>query len=55
MLIHILNFDFSNISIESKKFYVFIAASIIFIVAIISIVTNENKNNRKKDSLSNLE
>jgi len=55
MLLNILNFDFSNISIESTKFWLFISASIIIIAAIISIVTNENKNNKKKGSLSNAE
>ncbi|RKD94118.1 hypothetical protein BXY64_4281 [Marinifilum flexuosum] len=47
MLINILNFDFSNFNIESKKTWLFIGASIIIIASIIQIFVNEKKFNKK--------
>lgn len=55
MLINILTFDFADIDTASGRFWLFIGASIIIIASIILIVTNENKNNRKRESLSNAE
>lgn len=49
MLINILNFDFSNFNIESKKTWLFLAASLILIASIISIYFNENKDNKKSN------
>ena len=48
MLINILNFDFSNVNIESKATWLFIGASILIIASIISIIFNENKLNKKR-------
>ena len=48
MLINILNFDFSNVNIESKATWLFIGASIVIIASIILIVVNENKFNKKR-------
>ncbi len=47
MLINILNFDFSNFNIESKKTWLFIGASIIIIASVIQILVNEKKFNKK--------
>ena len=48
MLINILNFDFSNVNIESKNTWLFIGASIVIIASIILIIVNENKLNKKR-------
>ncbi len=49
MILNILNFDFSNFNIESKKTWLFLVASIIIIASIILIFFNENKNNKKSN------
>jgi len=46
MAINMLNFEFSEFNIESKKTLLFLAASIFFIVSIIKIFINEIKNNK---------
>jgi len=48
MLLNILNFDFSNVNIESKNTWLFIGASIVIIASIILIIANENKLNKKR-------
>jgi predicted tellurium resistance membrane protein TerC len=49
MILIILNFDFSNFNIQSKKTWLFLGASIIIIATIILIFINENKNNKKSN------
>ncbi len=47
MTLNILNFNFSNFNLESKKTWLFLGASIIIIASIILMFINENKNNKK--------
>ena len=47
MTLNIINFDFSNFNIESKKTWLFLGASIIIIASIILIFINENKSKKK--------
>lgn len=49
MLLNILNFDFSNFNIESKKTWLFLCASAIIIASIILIFYTENKKKNKTE------
>jgi uncharacterized membrane protein len=49
MVLNLLNFDFSNFNIESKKTWLFLGASIIIIASIVLIIINETKSNKKTD------
>ncbi|GAA4239213.1 hypothetical protein GCM10022291_32670 [Postechiella marina] len=50
MILNILNFGYSNISIESFDFWLSFCATIVLIGAIVKIIINENK--EKKKSIS---
>ncbi|PCI02822.1 MAG: hypothetical protein COB81_04760 [Flavobacteriaceae bacterium] len=43
MIINILNFDFSNFNIESKKTWLFLGASIIIIASVILVFYKKKK------------
>ena len=43
MILNILNFGYSNISIESFDFWLSFCATIVLIGAIVKIIINENK------------
>ncbi len=47
MILNILNFGYSNISIESFDFWLSFCATIVLIAAIVKIIINENKEKKK--------
>jgi len=49
MILNIMNFNFSNFNIESKKTWLFLSASIIMIASIILIFITENKKIKKAE------
>ena len=52
MLLQVLNFDYTNFSLESKKFWLFIGAMATLVATVIMIFMKEHRLNKKPDSHS---